>query len=43
VQAFLLDNVLELFLEVAPTVNFLPALDWGGLQGYIGFTFRIPR
>jgi hypothetical protein len=43
VQAFLLDNVLELFLEVAPTVGFLPTLDWAGLQGYIGFTFRIPR
>jgi hypothetical protein len=43
-QVFLLDNVLELFLEVAPTVGFIPALtafpEW---QGYIGFTVRIPR
>jgi hypothetical protein len=43
-QAFLLNNVLELFLEVAPTVGFLPTIsafpEW---QGYIGFTIRIPR
>jgi len=43
-QVFLFDNVLELFLEVAPTVGFLPALsafpEW---QGYIGFTILIPR
>ena len=41
-QVFLIDNVLELFLEVAPTVGFLPALtafpEW---QGYLGFTIRV--
>jgi len=44
VQVFLIDNVLELFLEVAPTVGFIPALvafpEW---QGFIGFTILIPR
>jgi len=43
-QVFLVDNVVELFLEVAPTVGFVPALtafpEW---QGYIGFTILIPR
>ena len=43
-QVFLLDNVLELFLEVAPTVGFVPALtafpEW---QGFIGFTILIPK
>jgi hypothetical protein len=41
-QIFLVDNVVELFLEVAPTVGFVPALtafpEW---QGYIGFTIRV--
>jgi hypothetical protein len=41
-QVFLVNNVLELFLEVAPTVGFLPALtafpQW---QGYLGFTIRV--
>jgi len=41
-QVFLVDNVVELFLEVVPTVGFLPALtafpDW---QGFIGFTILI--
>jgi hypothetical protein len=41
-QVFLIDNVLELFLEVAPTVAFLPALlafpEW---QGFIGFTIKV--
>jgi hypothetical protein len=44
VQVFLIDNVLELFLEVAPTVGFIPALtafpEW---QGFIGFTILVPR
>ncbi len=45
-QVFLIDNVLELFLEVALTVGFVPGLKflpdrWP--QGYIGFTFLIPR
>jgi hypothetical protein len=43
-QVFLLNSVLELFAEVAPTVGFLPALtafpQW---QGYVGFTVRVPR
>jgi hypothetical protein len=43
-QVFLIDNVIELFLEVAPTVGFLPtiqAFQWW--QGYIGFTILIPK
>lgn len=43
-QVFLLDSVLELFAEVAPTVGFLPTItafpQW---QGYVGFTLRVPR
>jgi hypothetical protein len=43
-QVFLLDNVLELFLEVAPTVNFIPALTaFDRWQGWIGFTLLVPR
>jgi hypothetical protein len=42
-QVFLLDSVLELFVEAVPTVRFLPDINWGGLQGYVGFTVRIPR
>ena len=40
-QVFLLDAKLELFLELCPTVSFLPALSWGGLQGYLGFTLPV--
>jgi hypothetical protein len=43
-QVFLLNSVLELFAEVAPTVGFLPTItafpQW---QGYVGFTVRVPR
>ncbi len=43
-QAFLIHDVLEIFVEVAPTVGFIPTLvafpEW---QGYIGFTLLIPR
>ncbi|MEE9307423.1 MAG: hypothetical protein V3V57_07890 [Spirochaetia bacterium] len=43
-QVFLVDNVIELFLEVAPTVGFLPTIQafpmW---QGYIGFTILVPK
>jgi hypothetical protein len=43
-QVFLIDNVLELFLEVAPTVGFLPGLEaFPEWQGFIGFTILIPR
>jgi hypothetical protein len=45
-QVFLIDNVLELFLEVALTVGFVPGLKFlpdGLPQGYVGFTFLIPR
>jgi len=42
-QVFLINNVLEIFLEVAPTVGFIPTIrafpEW---QGYIGFTVLIP-
>lgn len=40
-QAFLLDSKLELFLELCPTVSFLPALDFGGMMGFLGFTLPI--
>ena len=43
-QAFLMGNALELFVEVAPTVTFIPDIGFGGLnamQGYAGFTVRI--
>ena len=43
-QAFLIDNVLEIFLEVAPTVGFLPTIvafpEW---QGYVGFTILVSK
>ncbi len=43
-QVFLIHDVLEIFLEVAPTVGFIPTIvafpEW---QGYIGFTIQIPR
>jgi hypothetical protein len=43
-QAFLLNNVLELFLEVAPTVGFLPVISpFERWLGYVGFTILIPR
>ncbi len=42
-QVFLIDNVLELFLEVAPAVSFLPGLSWADPQGFIGFTILIKR
>jgi hypothetical protein len=43
-QAFLVDNVIELFLEVAPTVGFLPGIEaFPRWQGYIGFTILIPK
>jgi hypothetical protein len=43
-QVFLINNVLEVFLEVAPTVGFLPAIEaFPRWQGYIGFTILMPR
>ena len=42
-QVFLIDNVLELFLEAAPALGFLPTPHWAGFQGYVGFTILIPR
>jgi len=43
-QIFLIEGVLELFLEVAPTVGFLPTIvafpEW---QGYLGFTIRVSK
>lgn len=42
-QAFLLNTSLELFVEVAPTVNFVPEIRaFEDFQGYIGFTIRLP-
>jgi hypothetical protein len=43
-QAFLVDNVIEIFLEVAPTVGFLPTIQaFPRWQGYFGFTILIPK
>jgi hypothetical protein len=43
-QVFLIDNVVELFLEVAPTVGFLPTIQaFPRWQGYVGFTILVPR
>jgi len=45
-QVFLIDNVLELFMEIALTVGFVPGLEFLPdrlPQGYIGFTILIPR
>ena len=43
VQAFLLDGVLEIFLEIAPTVKFIPTITaFDDFQGYLGFTIPIP-
>jgi len=43
-QVFLIDNVIELFLEVAPTVGFLPTIQaFPRWQGYFGFTILIPK
>jgi len=41
-QAFLLKNTFEIFLEIVPTVSFLPEIDFDGFQGYIGFTIKTP-
>ena len=43
-QVFLIDNVVELFVEVAPTVGFLPTIQaFQRWQGYIGFTILVPK
>jgi hypothetical protein len=43
-QVFLINNVLELFLEVAPTVGFVPTIEaFPRWLGYAGFTILIPR
>ncbi len=43
-QAFLINNVLEIFLEVAPTIGFLPTIQaFPTWQGYIGFTILVPK
>ncbi len=43
-QVFLIDNVIELFLEVAPTVGFLPTIQaFPRWQGYFGFTILVPK
>ena len=43
-QIFLIDNVVELFLEVAPTVGFMPTIDvFPRWLGYVGFTILVPK
>jgi hypothetical protein len=42
-QVFLLKSALEFFVEVAPTVEFVPTIEpFKDFQGYIGFTIRLP-
>ena len=42
-QVYLLDGNVELFLELAPTVSFVPSLEaFGDWQGYLGFTIPFP-
>jgi hypothetical protein len=43
-QAFLFKKTLEIFVEIAPVVDFIPAInfDIGRAQGYLGFTIRVP-
>ncbi len=40
-QAFLLSSTIELFVEVCPTLLFLPTFKLGGVQGWVGFTLRL--
>jgi hypothetical protein len=43
-QIFLIDNVVELFLEVVPTVGFMPTIEaFPRWQGYVGFTILVPK
>jgi hypothetical protein len=43
-QVFLINNVVELFVEVAPTVGFLPTIQaFPRWQGYFGFTILVPK
>jgi len=43
-QAFLLADVLEVFVEAAPTVQFVPGLlAFRRWQGWFGFTLAVPR
>jgi hypothetical protein len=43
-QVFLIDNVVELFLDVAPTVGFVPEIRaFQRWQGYFGFTILVPK
>jgi len=43
-QVFLVDSVIELFLEVAPTVGFMPTIQaFPRWQGYLGFTVLLPK
>jgi hypothetical protein len=43
-QVFLLDNVLEFFFELAPTVGLYPDIHpFEHLQGWVGFTILVPR
>ena len=43
-QIFLIDNVVEVFLEVAPTVGFMPTIQaFPRWLGYIGFTILVPK
>lgn len=44
-QAFLFKSAIEIFLELAPTINFVPSVEVNqldGWHGYAGFTIRLP-
>ena len=44
-QAFLINRTIEFFIEVAPTVQFVPTVgfDLATVQGWAGFTIRLPK
>ena len=42
-NAYLAKNVIEVFVEAVPTISFLPAPGFGGIQGYLGFTIAVPK
>lgn len=44
VQAFLANGTVELFLEVVPTVSFVPSITaFDQFQGFVGFTVPAPK
>lgn len=42
-NAYLLKNALEFFVEIVPTISFFPNVAFDSFQGWVGFTVRIPK